>query len=101
MDSTELRETIELAHLPLSEEELQALAPAFKQMLSLFDSMQDAAIPHAASQADFTGAAANAAGTSGLRQDVSQPEVRKNTGEAMLSNAPERDGNFIVIPNVL
>ena len=116
MVSAELQETAGLARLGLGEEELQAVSPAFEQMLSFLDVMQgsDTAMPSIAALsrteahraegspllADFVAASARPAGSGCLRPDVVQPEAKDIT-ESMLSQAPEREGTFIVIPNVL
>jgi aspartyl-tRNA(Asn)/glutamyl-tRNA(Gln) amidotransferase subunit C len=101
MDQRELEETAELAHLNISKEELAAALPAFEQMLGFFAVMQDAEAPGQA-----TGIAAGQAAGARL---VSSDHFRGDTGclsdavsgGDLLNNAGDRDGAFIVIPNVL
>ena len=98
-----LHETASLARINLNEQELQAISPAFEQMLSLLDAMQgadnDTAMPAVTKQADFVTASAKPVSSSYFRDDTVQTQT--DTIESMLSQAPQRDGNFIVIPNVL
>jgi aspartyl-tRNA(Asn)/glutamyl-tRNA(Gln) amidotransferase subunit C len=114
MEIGDLRETAELARLNLGDEELAAAFPAFEQMLGFFAAMQAADNDEGLfSQAG--GGAGNAlpsgqnavarmAGAGFFRADDEPPA--KNTGagnlnENLLNNAGERDGRFLVIPNVL
>jgi aspartyl/glutamyl-tRNA(Asn/Gln) amidotransferase C subunit len=103
MESHDLRETAGLARLSLSEQELQAMLPAFNEMLALFATMESAGsgtdMPDVNSQADFVLAGVTPLSPGSLRPDTA--EAQKDTVEYMLSQAPERDGSFIVIPNVL
>jgi Asp-tRNA(Asn)/Glu-tRNA(Gln) amidotransferase C subunit len=102
----------------LSEQDIKTIFPAFKQMLSLFAVMQNAdsepapgpagedsppheTMPAVNTQADFVTASAKPVGSGFLRPDTARQETQKDVNEFMLSQAPERDGNFIVIPNVL
>ena len=102
---TDLLETAVLARIALNEREQQAIFPAFEQMLSLLGIMQaldnDPSMPAVTKQADFVLASAKPVNSGFFRPDTAQPEVQKDLIESMLSQAPERDGNFIVIPNVL
>ena len=97
----DLQETAALARMNLSEQEQGELFCAFEQMLSLFDLMQaaDAALPAFAKQADFVTAMAIPVDSGYLRSDTAETPL--DPVESMLSQAPERDGSFIVIPNVL
>jgi aspartyl-tRNA(Asn)/glutamyl-tRNA(Gln) amidotransferase subunit C len=113
MNIEDLRETAGLAHLNLGDGELAAAFPAFEQMLGYFTAMQAADRDEAA----FGGAAETApAGLSALARTVSSghfrgdnqnPNVRAlgNSSEdiagSMLDNSGERDGRFVVVPNVL
>jgi aspartyl-tRNA(Asn)/glutamyl-tRNA(Gln) amidotransferase subunit C len=121
-----LQETVRLAHLNMDDEELAASFPAFEQMLGFFAAMQAADEDRAA----FPGGslAGDADPVSGLasssrtvtsqhfRPDLSgdnpnnQPNnppggVKDGAKEALISgilnNAGERDGRFVVVPNVL
>ncbi|MDR2491636.1 MAG: aspartyl/glutamyl-tRNA amidotransferase subunit C [Spirochaetaceae bacterium] len=99
----DLRITAELARLPLDEAELQAALPAFQDMLAYFTAMQradsDAAAFCGALQDDVN-VCCFTAGTSHFRPDVQSVE-KPAAPQAMLELAGERDGNFIVMPNVL
>jgi aspartyl/glutamyl-tRNA(Asn/Gln) amidotransferase C subunit len=103
MESLDLRETAGLARLPLSEQELQTMLPTVNEMLALFATMEaagsDTAMPDVNSQADFVLAGAKLLCPGSLRPDTA--EAQTDTIERMLSQVPERDGSFIVIPNVL
>jgi aspartyl-tRNA(Asn)/glutamyl-tRNA(Gln) amidotransferase subunit C len=103
MDQRELEETAKLAHLNVNKEELAAALPAFEQMLGFFAVMQGA-------DTDIPGPAAGiAAGQAAGARLVSSGHFRGDTvpggaafsREDMLNNAGDRDGAFIVIPNVL
>jgi aspartyl-tRNA(Asn)/glutamyl-tRNA(Gln) amidotransferase subunit C len=104
MDQRELEETAELAHLNINKEELAAALPAFEQMLGFFAVMQEAD-----TDTDAPGAAAGiAAGQAAGARLVSSGHFRGDTApggavprEDLLNNAGDRDGAFIVIPNVL
>jgi aspartyl-tRNA(Asn)/glutamyl-tRNA(Gln) amidotransferase subunit C len=119
----DLRITASLARLNVNEAELEAALPAFSEMLSYFAAMQAAP----GNEGAFGGGIAGLSFTAdSARQRVSPlPSTRKGrlTYEAdsaraahfrpdappepedltgtMLDNAGERDGRFIVIPNVL
>ncbi|MDR0449745.1 MAG: aspartyl/glutamyl-tRNA amidotransferase subunit C [Treponema sp.] len=113
MDIEDLRETAALAHLNLGDEELAAAFPAFEQMLGYFAAMQAADRDEA-----LFGAAAEAApaGLSALARTVSSGHFRHDSqnphngssgnppedpGARLLDNSGERDGRFVVVPNVL
>ena len=100
MESTVLSETAGLARLGLDEQELQEMSPAFEQMLSLFALMQAGgeALPANATQADIVTASAKPVSCGCMRPDTEAPQ---ESVESMLSQAPKREGSFIVIPNVL
>jgi aspartyl-tRNA(Asn)/glutamyl-tRNA(Gln) amidotransferase subunit C len=96
MDVEELVITAQLAHLKVDKAELEASLPAFEQMLGFFAAMGAAGIDE------------NPAGTAmkldaaGFRPDT-PPEglPDKELNESILNNPGERDGRFVVIPNVL
>ena len=105
MELTDLRVTADLAHLNLSEKELQRAFPAFEEMLSFFAAMQaadaDGTMPALWDQPDQTeGMAASA-------KVVASGYFRPDAAHAveppcdLLSKAGEHDGRFVVIPNVL
>ncbi|MDR1505853.1 MAG: aspartyl/glutamyl-tRNA amidotransferase subunit C [Treponema sp.] len=94
MDQKVLEETAELAHLNITKDELAAALPAFEQMLGFFAVMQGA----------DAGAAGQAAGRMLVKSDHFRgdaPAGQEVSREDLLNNAGERDGSFIVIPNVL
>ena len=101
----DLRETAELARLNMSKEDLEKISPAFEQMLSFFAVMQaaetDKALPVVSGQVDGMAASAQLVAAGNLRPDAEQSVVEKDLFENLLSQAPERDGRFMVIPNVL
>ncbi|GHV86140.1 hypothetical protein AGMMS50230_17480 [Spirochaetia bacterium] len=120
MDLHELEETAQLARLNLGKEELAAALPAFEQMIGFFAAMQgadnDAAVSETAAPQLSAGQAAGArlVGAEHFRGDAAPgPEVSPvsdpaasaastaDLNEKILNNAGERDGRFIVIPNVL
>ena len=102
MDIDDLQVTAQLAHLTMDETELAAAFPAFEQMLGFFAAMQAAdfsmdntAFPEAAG-AD----AASSRSADHFRPDTHNPRNSPNTAD-LLHNAGDRDGRFIVVPNVL
>jgi aspartyl-tRNA(Asn)/glutamyl-tRNA(Gln) amidotransferase subunit C len=117
MDLQELEETAQLAHLNLGKDELAAAFPAFEQMLGFFAAMQGAdADPaftaDASAPADSSLSAGQAAGARLVKADHFRGDLAPNAAtsaasavseqnEKILNNAGDRDGRFIVIPNVL
>jgi aspartyl-tRNA(Asn)/glutamyl-tRNA(Gln) amidotransferase subunit C len=110
MKIDDLRETARLAHLNVGDEELAGAFPAFEQMLGFFAAMQAAdadtgafAVP--ASSAEGGGARTVGAGffrpDAPLRTDAPVSPNPENQTLNLLNNAGERDGRFIVVPNVL
>jgi aspartyl-tRNA(Asn)/glutamyl-tRNA(Gln) amidotransferase subunit C len=106
MDMEDLRETAALAHLNLDEKELSGAFSAFEQMLGYFAAME--AADREAASPDV----GPAAGISAVARTVSSPHFRPDDqplgspgGEEvisrMLDSAAERDGRFVVVPNVL
>ena len=100
MDIRDLQETANLAHLNLSEEELQAAFPAFEEMLSFFAAMQTADLEDSVVHTEGMAASARTVNSGYFRPDSPKPRI-EGLSEAMLQKAGERDGSFIVIPNVL
>ena len=114
-----------MAHLNLGEKELVRLFPAFEEMLSLLDSMQgddgifltaDSASPGGESQSAASAAGSALRGAYGNNRTAdsgffesgnngpvnnSNNNPSNNQNEVMLNNAGERDGRFLVVPNVL
>jgi aspartyl-tRNA(Asn)/glutamyl-tRNA(Gln) amidotransferase subunit C len=118
MKIEDLQVTAQLAHLNMDEKELAAAFPAFEQMLGFFAAMQVAdrdseAFPEAAlaaaSTADhFRPDTLNPnnfhnTSSNGLNDEtlVSRTLVRRTLVRNLLNNAGDRDGRFIVVPNVL
>jgi len=111
MEIRDLQETAFLAHLNLSQEELDGAFPAFEEMLKYFAAMQAAdrdeaaftgSIKHADSMSHAEGMAAfsRMVNADCFRQDSIHPG-NPDLSEKMLERAGERDGRFLVIPNVL
>ncbi|MDR2028416.1 MAG: aspartyl/glutamyl-tRNA amidotransferase subunit C [Treponema sp.] len=121
MKIEDLQETVRLAHLTMDEEELAGAFPAFEQMLGFFAVMQaadgdTAAFP--AGKADLSGPSRTVS-SAHFRPDTphNQPKGSHTTASAglngqaraprgtvcrnLLDNAGDRDGRFIVVPNVL
>jgi aspartyl-tRNA(Asn)/glutamyl-tRNA(Gln) amidotransferase subunit C len=105
MNIEDLKETAALAHLNLEDAELEAAFPAFEQMLGFFAAMQAADKDEAAFPAPVSGNA-------GLSRPVESGFFRPDGDDAggssgadmasgLLDNAGERDGSFVVVPNVL
>jgi aspartyl-tRNA(Asn)/glutamyl-tRNA(Gln) amidotransferase subunit C len=118
MKIEDLQTTAQLAHLNMGEAELAAAFPAFEQMLGFFAAMQAADHDTAAFPAGFAGGAAQTdsssfiASAAHFRPDNPNhnPNNSQNTGvtgindeavSSLLNNAGDRDGRFIVVPNVL
>ena len=102
----DLKETAEIAHLNLGEKELARLYPAFEEMLSLLDSMQGA---DGTAESALRGAFGNIRTVdsvffesgNNIPIDNSNNNPSNNQNEVILNNAGERDGRFLVVPNVL
>jgi aspartyl-tRNA(Asn)/glutamyl-tRNA(Gln) amidotransferase subunit C len=129
MKIEDLQVTAQLAHLNMGEEELAAAFPAFEQMLGFFAAMQAADNDLAAFPAGFpaentgdalrTGSSGRFRSAAYFRSDIpnDNPNNAQNTVSQglnsdrfrsdetlvsnLLHNAGDRDGRFIVIPNVL
>jgi aspartyl-tRNA(Asn)/glutamyl-tRNA(Gln) amidotransferase subunit C len=113
MNIEDLRETAALAHLNLDEAELAASFPAFEQMLGFFAAMQSADEDPAAFPASASDPSGPRTVSSGFFRHDAQAEGAHNPNNAhttasnglnpqpLVNNAGERDGRFIVVPNVL
>jgi aspartyl-tRNA(Asn)/glutamyl-tRNA(Gln) amidotransferase subunit C len=115
MKIDDLKETAELAHLNLGDEELAAAFPAFEQMLGYFAAMQAADTDESLFPRGPDGSAKTAlpAGQNAgarlvdsgfFRPDNPHGANSNNSNklnENLLNNAGDRDGRFVVIPNVL
>jgi aspartyl-tRNA(Asn)/glutamyl-tRNA(Gln) amidotransferase subunit C len=114
MQIEDLKETAALAHLNLGDDELAAAFPAFEQMLGFFAAMQAADNDESLfSQGEAKNllpsgqnAGARMVDAGFFRTD--EPAAKKagsgnpgNLNEELLNNAGEKDGRFLVIPNVL
>jgi aspartyl-tRNA(Asn)/glutamyl-tRNA(Gln) amidotransferase subunit C len=92
MDVSELKITAELANLNLTEEEFTSLGNEVEKMLDYFSTMREADVEALLCQTRRPPAANR------LRRDE---RTEDTTPDALLENAPELEGRFIVIPNVL
>jgi aspartyl-tRNA(Asn)/glutamyl-tRNA(Gln) amidotransferase subunit C len=92
MDRSELKVTAELAHLELSDEELDALGAAVSQVVEYFSLM------HSVDVSDLEPTTHVLLDKNRLRDDIPDESVDR---EALLDNAPEVEDRFILIPNVL
>ncbi|MDR2729845.1 MAG: aspartyl/glutamyl-tRNA amidotransferase subunit C [Treponema sp.] len=97
MEIKDLQETAALARLNLSDDELKSAYGAFEEMLDFFAAMQEAGSDGAADGAN----AASKQVSSGFFRTDKAAAVTIAHGEELLQQAGERDGSFIVIPNVL
>jgi aspartyl-tRNA(Asn)/glutamyl-tRNA(Gln) amidotransferase subunit C len=105
MKIEDLQETAALAHLNLEAEELAGAFPAFEQMLGYFAAMQAADEDRAAfpDAAGFGAAIASFSAARSVSSDHFRSDNPPNDQPAgdLLNNAGDRDGPFIVVPNVL
>jgi aspartyl-tRNA(Asn)/glutamyl-tRNA(Gln) amidotransferase subunit C len=103
MKREDLRETAALARLTLDEKALEAAFPAFEQMLGFFAVMQSSGAAAFAQAADpvHTGGVARFRPGAPERGAAVASEESASLNETMLKSAGERDGPFIVVPNVL
>jgi len=93
MDTNELKTTASLARLSLDDGELDKLAGMVDQILDYFSKMMEIDVDHLpptthAFQEENV-----------VRADF--PESRQNLADRLIDAAPEREGRFITIPNVL
>jgi aspartyl-tRNA(Asn)/glutamyl-tRNA(Gln) amidotransferase subunit C len=91
MERAELDITAQLARLELSDEETQRFEQAVVQMLEYFSKMREFDVEGLPPTAQMTE-------TNRTRQD--RATANEDTA-VLLSNAPELEDRFIVIPNVL
>ena len=92
MDLQELKATAELANLELSDEELSSLSSELKLMLNMMSRMQEVDIKALPVRKEAVQKPAR------LRPDVQKQDIHPDT---LLEGAPELEGRYIVIPNVL
>ncbi|MDR1147204.1 MAG: aspartyl/glutamyl-tRNA amidotransferase subunit C [Spirochaetaceae bacterium] len=96
----DLRITASLAHLNTGDDELEAAFPAFREMLSYFAAMQTADTEE--KTFDKTSAETENMPLTHFRtDDEPSAKVELNLSETMLDKSGERDGRFIVVPNIL
>ena len=110
VDIQDLKETAALAHLTMDVKELAAAFPAFERMLGYFAAMQGADKDEAGFSASFhtegMTASAKIVDSGYFRTDSENPisfnsQSSRDLPEEMLEKAGDRDGRFIVVPNVL
>lgn len=94
MDTNELKTTASLARLSFDEPELEKLAGMVDQILDYFSKMMEIDVDHLLPT------------THALQEEnVVRPDVLVESSaeltEKLLERAPEREGRFITIPNVL
>ncbi|WP_010257530.1 Asp-tRNA(Asn)/Glu-tRNA(Gln) amidotransferase subunit GatC [Treponema primitia] len=108
MKIEDLQVTAQLAHLNMGEKELAAAFPAFEQMLGFFAAME-AADKDPAAFADGATDTTAAPQMTGMTRTVladhfrsdTPPKVETLVSEPLINNAGDKDGRFIVVPNVL
>jgi aspartyl-tRNA(Asn)/glutamyl-tRNA(Gln) amidotransferase subunit C len=107
MDFHDLQVTAELARLNMDQRELQGAYGAFEEMLAFFAAMDSAGKDTAAFSAaierrtDGEPVSARRVDAAYFRPDAPNPGHTGPDPEDLLGSAGERDGPFIVIPNVL
>lgn len=96
MKKEELLITASQAQLALPKQEEERLSVAVTEMLNYFEKMNEVDVENLA---PTTHALVR---ENALRLDVSNVEnTFNNSQEALINRAPEKNNNFIVIPNVL
>jgi len=103
--------TASLAHLDLSDDEVAAALPAFELMLEYFAAMKAAdedADAFGVSIMDIQPSAQDSQFGNRVRLDLLSNQNNNqnsnplsNLANELVNRAPERENNFIVIPNVL
>jgi Asp-tRNA(Asn)/Glu-tRNA(Gln) amidotransferase C subunit len=103
MDIDELKVTAQLAHLTMTDEELRSVLPAFDEMLDNFALMQAADNDAAAFGAPLAEIDTERPPVHAdwYRADAGNTDAPQVASDTMLDSSGERDGPFIVIPNVL
>lgn len=99
----DLQETAGLAHLTMDDQDLAAAFPAFEQMLGFFAAMQVAdedqeAFPSLPSQLSGP---SRIVSPDHFRQDDLPSPQDPSVAAQLLDNAGDRDGRFVLVPNVL
>ena len=105
MELNDLQETASLARLNMGEKELLEFFPAFQQRLSFFALMQAAdqciAAASSAPGSDREAPSALRLVSAGFFRPDTETGSDGELTESLLARAGERDGSFVVIPNVL
>jgi aspartyl-tRNA(Asn)/glutamyl-tRNA(Gln) amidotransferase subunit C len=108
MKIEDLQETAALAHLNMDEKDLAGAFSAFEQMIGYFAAMQAADKDEASFTASIAGgtegmaASSRVVGSDYFRPDRSDANNNsEGLSEKILERAGDRDGRFVVIPNVL
>jgi aspartyl-tRNA(Asn)/glutamyl-tRNA(Gln) amidotransferase subunit C len=110
MELRDLQETAALAHLNMDKKELAAAFPVFEQMLGYFAVMQAADRDEAsfsasiAAQTEGMAASSRIVASNYFRSDSALPNNSNSSPdlpEKLLEKAGDRDGRFVVVPNVL
>ena len=102
MKLEDLIETAKIAHLYADEAELKLMFPAFEEMTGLFDAMADSeAFMAPAKENSETGKVVLSNFNSNTLNNSFNNPHNNSLIEEMLNNAGERNGRFIVVPNVL
>ena len=97
MEIDDLMETAAMARLCINEQEMQKNLETFNGILAYLDIMQNY------DGGEFNAAlSARVVGSDHFRPDnVNWGGSNTDTGQKLVDKAPEKDGPFIVIPNVL
>ncbi|QQO10905.1 Asp-tRNA(Asn)/Glu-tRNA(Gln) amidotransferase subunit GatC [Breznakiella homolactica] len=107
MKTQDLQETARLAHLPMDEQELAGAFPEFERMLGFFAAMEAADGDGTAFSRPIVDLSRTSpsADSGNFRPDNSNNNTNNNSSnglnETLINNAGERNGRFIVVPNVL
>jgi aspartyl-tRNA(Asn)/glutamyl-tRNA(Gln) amidotransferase subunit C len=101
MKIDDIKETVALARLDLGDDELGTVLPCFEQFLDYF-AVLDAAGQEKDLFPDAAGAdAVRLKASEHFRPDAAGGDIDTRLNDSLLNNAGERDGRFLVIPNVL
>ena len=108
MTTEDLKEIAAIARINLEEGDLARLLPAFTELTGLLDTMQAADDDKAAFPEGLVPASAALPQAYGNYRTVdsrffqsASDDASPNLAESLLGNAGERDGRFLVVPNVL
>lgn len=92
-----------MAHLNLNDDELAAMYPRFEQMIDFFSSARNAGKDTKAFPGGIKNDEPVLPGTRKFNSGFFRPDMPVDSKEkdSMLDNAGERDGRFLLVPNVL